>query len=234
MLSDGAVDEAARRRNNAAFVARVQKILGGPGAPTAAQTVSPPPNVAAPAAKRGFPLGIVGALGCVVLILVAALVLRPSVKETPVTPAPAKPIAETKPASVVSDKSIAVLPFANMSDDKENTAFFSDGIQEDILTNLANIAELRVVSRTSVMEYRNTTKKDSADRAGAGRRLHSRGSVRRSGNQVIITGQLIRAANDEHLWAKRLRTGTHPEGNVRHPSRALDRNRWRAQSRHFS
>lgn len=61
----------------------------------------------------------------------------------------------------VDQKSIAVLPFANLSDDKDNPAFFSDGMHEDILTTLANIPEMRVISRTSVMEYRGTTKKIS-------------------------------------------------------------------------
>lgn len=72
------------------------------------------------------------------------------------TPDPG-PADQTK----VDQKSIAVLPFANLSDDKANPAFFSDGMHEDILTTLANIPEMRVISRTSVMEYRGTTKKIS-------------------------------------------------------------------------
>ena len=93
-------------------------------------------------------------------------------------------------------------PFENLSDDKDNTAFFSDGMHEDILTNLANIRELRVVSRTSVMEYRGTTKKIPQIARELGVAYILEGSVRRAGNTVRITGQLIRAANDEHLWAK--------------------------------
>lgn len=107
------------------------------------------------------------------------------------------------PGEVLSaDKSIAVLPFANLSDDQDANAFFADGIHEDILTNLALIRELRVVSRTSVMGYRNTTKKigDVARELGVTYVLE--GSVRRAGNEVRVTGQLIRAATDEHLWAK--------------------------------
>jgi TolB-like protein len=104
-------------------------------------------------------------------------------------------------APAVSDKSIAVLPLTNLSPDKENE-FFADGMHEDILTNLANIPELRVVSRTSVMQYRDTKKPIPQIARELGVAYILEGSVRRSGNQVRITGQLIRAANDEHLWAK--------------------------------
>jgi len=98
-------------------------------------------------------------------------------------------------------KSIAVLPFANMSSERENE-FFTDGIHEDILTNLALIRDVRVVSRTSVMQYRGTTKsiRQIAQELKVAYVLE--GSVRRSGNKVRVTGQLIRAGNDEHLWAK--------------------------------
>jgi len=75
-------------------------------------------------------------------------------------------------------------------------------MHEDILTNLANIPELRVVSRTSVMQYRDTKKPIPQIARELGVAYILEGSVRRSGNQVRITGQLIRAANDEHLWAK--------------------------------
>jgi TolB-like protein len=107
-----------------------------------------------------------------------------------------------KPIDLSSDKSIAVLPFENHSDDKENTAFFADGMHEDILTSLANIRDLKVISRTSVMEYRGTTMKLPQIARELGVAYILEGSVRRAGSQVKITGQLIRAANDEHLWAK--------------------------------
>jgi TolB-like protein/Flp pilus assembly protein TadD len=99
------------------------------------------------------------------------------------------------------DKSIAVLPFENLSDDKEN-AFFADGIQDDILTNLAKIGDLKVISRTSVMGYRgkNDSVRDIGKSLGVSALLE--GSVRRSGNRVRVNVQLINAANDEHLWAE--------------------------------
>src|SRR5216110_2186064 len=100
------------------------------------------------------------------------------------------------------DKSIAVLPFENLSDDKEN-AYFADGIQDDILTNLAKIGDLKVISRTSVMPYRDSGVRNARDIAkalGVGTLLE--GSVRRIGNRVRVNVQLINANNDEHIWAE--------------------------------
>jgi len=99
------------------------------------------------------------------------------------------------------DKSVAVLPFTNMSEEKDS-AFFTDGMHEDILTNLALVRALRVVSRTSVMQYRGTTKPIGQIASELGVTYILEGSVRRSGNKVRVTGQLIHAATDEHVWAK--------------------------------
>lgn len=98
-------------------------------------------------------------------------------------------------------RSIAVLPFENMNEDKED-AFFADGIHEEILTDLANIASLRVISRTSVMHYRNTKKSMAEIARELGADFILEGSVRRVGQRVRVTGQLIRAAADEQVWAK--------------------------------
>lgn len=107
-------------------------------------------------------------------------------------------------AGGASDKSIAVLPFVNMSADPEN-AFFADGIQDDILTSLSKIKELRVISRTSVMTYRGG--KDTHNLREIGRALGVsnilEGSVRREGNRIAVTVQLIDANKDRHLWANR-------------------------------
>ena len=99
------------------------------------------------------------------------------------------------------DKSIAVLPFENLSDEKEN-AYFADGIQDDVLTNLSKISDLRVISRTSVMLYRGrpTNLREIGKALGVSNILE--GSVRRSGNKVRVNVQLIDANTDEHLWAK--------------------------------
>ena len=98
------------------------------------------------------------------------------------------------------DKSIAVLPFENFSDDKEN-AYFADGIQDDILTNLSKIGDLKVISRTSVMPYRGKEKnvREIAQALGVSAILE--GSVRKSGNRVRVNVQLINAVNDEHIWS---------------------------------
>jgi len=100
-------------------------------------------------------------------------------------------------------KGIAVLPFENFSDDKEN-AFFADGIQDDILTSLARIKDLRVISRTSVMGYRGAavhSLRDIGQALGIANILE--GSVRREGNRIVVTVQLIDALTDRHLWANR-------------------------------
>jgi TolB-like protein/Flp pilus assembly protein TadD len=100
------------------------------------------------------------------------------------------------------DKSIAVLPFQSLSDEKEN-AYFADGIQDDILTNLSKIGDLKVISRMSVMSYRGDALRNAREigkALGVGTLLE--GSVRRAGNRVRVSVQLINANNDEHIWAE--------------------------------
>jgi TolB-like protein/Flp pilus assembly protein TadD len=100
------------------------------------------------------------------------------------------------------DKSIAVLPFQNLSDEKEN-AYFADGVQDDILTNLSKIGELKVISRMSVMSYRGDGVRNAREIGKAlGVATLLEGSVRRAGNRVRVSVQLISANNDEHLWAE--------------------------------
>jgi TolB-like protein/predicted Zn-dependent protease len=114
-------------------------------------------------------------------------------------PTPEKTAAPVAPK--VADKSIAVLPFANMSEEKDS-AFFADGVHEDILTNLALIRDLKVVSRTTVTQYRDSKKslRQIGEELGVAYILE--GSVRRAGSKVRVTGQLINARTDEHVWAK--------------------------------
>jgi TolB-like protein len=106
--------------------------------------------------------------------------------------------------SGIPEKSIAVLPFENFSDDKAN-GYFADGIQDDILTALAKIRDLRVISRTSVEKYRGSKEsrnlRDIATALGVGNVLE--GSVRRVGQQIVMNIQLIDALQDRHRWAKR-------------------------------
>ncbi|MEA2554630.1 MAG: adenylate cyclase, partial [Fimbriimonadaceae bacterium] len=105
------------------------------------------------------------------------------------------------PSAVPDRRSIAVLPFTNMSADAENE-FFSDGLTEDIIAQLSRISALKVISRTSVMQYKATVKnlRDIGRELGVSTILE--GSVRKAGSQVRITAQLIDAKTDEHLWTE--------------------------------
>src|SRR4029453_18362511 len=105
------------------------------------------------------------------------------------------------PAPLPNEKSIAVLPFENLSEDKSN-AYFADGIQDEILTRLSKIADLKVISRTSTQRYKKKSQKLSeiAKQLGVANLLE--GSVQKTNDQVRVSVQLIRAANDSHLWAE--------------------------------
>ena len=140
-----------------------------------------PPGVPSGGRRRAN-LVLLGGFG-VVVAAVAAFILLP------------------RAAAHRIEKSIAVLPFENFSDDKEN-AYFADGIQDDILSSLAKIGNLKVISRTSVMGYRGRTHniRQIAKELGVATVLE--GSVRRSGNRVRVNVQLINAETDEHLWSE--------------------------------
>lgn len=102
----------------------------------------------------------------------------------------------------IPEKSIAVLPFENLSDDKQN-AFFADGVQDEVLTNLAKVADLKVISRTSVAQYKDTAARNLRDIGRALGVSHVlEGSVQRIANKVRVNAQLIDARNDAHLWAQ--------------------------------
>jgi TolB-like protein/class 3 adenylate cyclase len=112
------------------------------------------------------------------------------------------PAAVPAPPSTVPEKSIAVLPFENLSDEKQN-AFFTDGVQDEILTDLAKIADLKVISRSSVMQYKSGVPRNLREigqQLGVAHLLE--GSVQRAANRVRVNAQLIDARNDAHLWAQ--------------------------------
>jgi TolB-like protein/class 3 adenylate cyclase/Tfp pilus assembly protein PilF len=116
------------------------------------------------------------------------------------------PRPETKTASwptAIPEKSIAVLPFENLSDEKEN-AYFADGVQDEILTGLARVADLKVISRTSTLQYRVGAERNLREIAKALGVAHVlAGSVQRAGSRVRVSAQLIDARTDSQLWAER-------------------------------
>ena len=112
------------------------------------------------------------------------------------------PVSRPVPAPAV-EKSIAVLPFDNLSEDKSN-AFFANGVQDEILTDLARITALKVISRTSVLGYSDPAKRPPAREIGQalGVAYLLEGSVQRAGNRVRLSAQLIDVASDRHVWAE--------------------------------
>jgi TolB-like protein/predicted Zn-dependent protease len=106
------------------------------------------------------------------------------------------------PVAAAPEKTIAVLPFENLSDEKEN-AYFADGVQDDVLTAISKIADLKVISRTSVLSYSPGASRDLSEIAEALRVAHVvEGSVRRSGGNVRVTARLIEARTKVQLWAE--------------------------------
>src|SRR6266436_5207250 len=104
--------------------------------------------------------------------------------------------------SVINAKSIAVLPFENRSEEKQNE-YFADGVQDEILTDLARVADLKVISRTSVMQYKSGTRRnlrEIGEELGVAHVVE--GSVQRAANKIRVNAQLIDARNDAHLWAQ--------------------------------
>jgi len=157
-------------------------------------------------ATRRFVLAATAISGLVlVAFAVAAIIFAPSLlKPTLQKQATA---ASHFPATVTSspapEKSVAVLPFENLSRDPDN-AFFADGIQDDILTSLARIKDLKVISRSSVMRFRGVSGQNLRDigkTLGVANLLE--GSVRKEGDRVVVNVQLIDAATDRNLWANR-------------------------------
>jgi len=155
--------------------------------------------------RRSFPISTLALVGILVAIAIAAgwwWTTRPTKNiagRGPATPNPEVPSAAG--SLPIPEKSIAVLPFDNLSDDKSN-AYFAEGIQDEILTRLSKIAALKVISRTSTQKYKSAPDnlREVGQQLGVANLLE--GSVQRAGNAVHINVQLIKAATDEHLWAE--------------------------------
>ena len=141
-------------------------------------------------------------LAAILVIAGAAITLvRRTAAPEPAQAAGAPAAGELPPLPVSRESSIAVLPFTNLSDDRENE-HFSDGLTEELLTDLARSTNLRVISRTSVMRYKDQelSVREIGDQLGVAHLVA--GSVRRSGTRVRITAQLIDARVDRHIWAE--------------------------------
>src|SRR5207302_1060002 len=142
-------------------------------------------RVGAPTSRR---FALIGALGLLVVIAMWFLFGRYKLS------------SKQSGAAEVPAKSIAVLPFENLSRDPDN-AYFADGIQDEILTRLSKIADLKVISRTSTQHYKSAPENlpEIARLLGVAHVLE--GSVQKSGDSVRVNVQLIKATNDSHLWA---------------------------------
>src|SRR5438874_1336782 len=135
------------------------------------------------------------------LIIAAVLLSRRSAPVATGSGAPSTPPAAPMPAAAaIPEKSIAVMPFENLSRDPDN-AYFADGIQDEILTRLSKIADLKVISRTSTQHYKSAPDnlREIAKQLEVAHILE--GSVQKSADSVRVNVQLIKAANDSHLWA---------------------------------
>src|SRR5438445_2503160 len=183
-------------------------VVGNPNPPKRFKTDQqvPPQAVSSGPARRssilimplviGFMLFTLAVLG----IIFAPAILRQTRARETTAPAPAASAAPV--ASSIPEKSVAVLPFENMSRDPDN-AFFTDGVQDQILTALAKVADLKVISRTSVMQYKSGAPRNLREigqQLGVAHLLE--GSVQRAGNKVRVNAQLIDTRTDAHLWAE--------------------------------
>jgi TolB-like protein len=164
-------------------------------------TVPPSSGAATVAPARGRKFAVAAVAGGLALLAasIAAYFLSQRATTAPAANTTLPPLANL----AAPEKSIAVLPFTNMTADAEN-AFFADGVQDEILSNLAKVADLKVISRTSVMQYRGAAKKSAREigqQLGVAHLLE--GTVQRSANRIRIEASLIDARTDQNQWAER-------------------------------
>src|SRR4029453_14347239 len=179
-------------------------LAGSPQKPEAVEgLISEPRRVSGLPAKGGW-LWAVAFVGVAIVSLAVFFLVRhrsspPSVR----APSSSAPASLVSPASTtIAEKSIAVLPFDNLSEEKQN-AFFAAGVQDEIISDLARIADLKVISRTSANLYKSGNPRNSRE---IGRQLGVahllEGSVQRFGNRIRVNAQLIKADSDTHVWAQ--------------------------------
>jgi TolB-like protein len=189
------------------FISQVKQLLENPRVPVSRAAAGPKPAESRPATATAAAhprhlSRVVTALVAAIVLAGAAFVFLRKPEPAPVskpTAAPVEPSAAENPPA--NSKSIAVLPFANFSQDKDNE-FFADGLQDEVITALAKIHDLKVISRTSVLAYRNPEGRN-LKKIGAELGVSSilEGSVQRVGSKVHLNVQLIDARTDDHLWA---------------------------------
>jgi adenylate cyclase len=138
------------------------------------------------------------ALGILIALGVPAIIFTPAILKS----LRSSTHGGKEASSSIPEKSIAVLPFQNLSDDKQN-AFFADGVQDEVLTDLSKVADLKVISRTSVAQYKDAATRNLRDIGQALGVAHVlEGSVQRVATKVRVNAQLIDSRNDAHLWAQ--------------------------------
>ncbi len=190
------------------FIEQVKQLLKNPRSPAPLDRTPPQqapleqPEVAyVPKTGAGLGLWVLGGAMAVVAVVVLGIfaLRKPEVSPVPVAPTPMATVAAVAPPA--GGKSVAVLPFANFSPDKDNE-FFAEGLQDEVITALAKIHDLKVISRTSVLAYKNPegrNLKKIGNELGVTTVLE--GSVQRVGSKVHLNVQLIDARTDDHLWA---------------------------------
>jgi TolB-like protein/cytochrome c-type biogenesis protein CcmH/NrfG len=189
-----------------AFIAQVQRLLEAKSATARSTPPMGTPGQPSATTKKSSPRWTWGALTAVVVgVVVAVSVSRKSAPSSASSesalPATHSSLLATSPSAVVPAKSIAVLPFDNRSESK-NDAYFTDGIHDDLLTQISHIRDIKTISRTSVMAYKGTSKNMRTIGEELGVATILEGGVQRAGNQVRINMQLIDAKTDAHLWAE--------------------------------
>jgi TolB-like protein/class 3 adenylate cyclase/Flp pilus assembly protein TadD len=175
-----------------------EKLRRGRRRPASAVSVRP---VTAP----GWPKAVltIAFLVSAVALVISSLIFFNRAPSTTTARAPAPGAKALSALAAIPAKSIAVLPFENLSNEKEN-AYFADGVQDEILTGLSRVADLKVISRTSVMQYKTGPRRNLREVAtdlGVAHVLE--GTVQRAGSRVRVNAQLIDARTDSQLWAER-------------------------------
>jgi TolB-like protein/class 3 adenylate cyclase/Tfp pilus assembly protein PilF len=161
-----------------------------------------PSRPVSPTARSGKPWFSIVGIALALLIIAGAIIFFTHQRSVTSTPASSNPAPKlSSPAPAIPEKSIAVLPFENLSSDKEN-AFFAQGIQDEIITTLSRISGLRVISRTSTARYQSAP--ENLREIGHELRVANilEGSVQKVGDRVHINVQLIQTDTDAHLWAQ--------------------------------